>query len=200
MLPLCTVNYLAHFYLADPDPELMFGNYIGDGIRGGDLRGLPLQIARGVRFHRFIDTYTDAHQEVVSAKSLFYPSQGKFSPVVVDVLFDYLLAKEWKKYHAETLSAFARRCYALVEERMDMLPVKTKRFYHYMRMNDLLNQYATKRGIQEVLIGMDHRTKFESRMSDAFSGMEANLNAFQGNFERFFPDLVEACVLWKTKH
>lgn len=200
MLPLCTVNYLAHFYLADPEPELMFGNYIGDGVRGGDLGGLPSEIARGVRFHRFIDSYTDAHQEVVSAKSLFYQSQGKFSPVVVDVLFDYLLASEWSSYHAESLNSFAQRCYALIEERIHLMPIRSIRFYQYMRMNDLLNQYATKSGIEMVLNGMDHRTKFESKMSEAFKGLDANFIAFKGNFERFFPELVEATTKWKKEN
>ena len=78
-LHLMIVNYLAHFYLAYPEPDLMFGNYIGDGVRGSNFKEFSDAVARGIRFHRFIDTYTDAHEEVLKAKKLFYPSMG-FSP------------------------------------------------------------------------------------------------------------------------
>ena len=113
-VPLVNVNYLAHFYLADPDPMLMVGNFMGDGVKGSDLAKFPDTVARGVRFHRFIDSYTDAHPEVMEAKRLFYPTQSKYASVVVDVLFDHLLALNWGAHHEERLEAFAKRCYALV--------------------------------------------------------------------------------------
>ena len=75
----------------------MFGNYIGDGVKGSDLSRYSENVQRGIRFHRFIDSFTDDHLLVRDAKKFFYPSQAKFSGVVVDVLFDHLLALNWGK-------------------------------------------------------------------------------------------------------
>lgn len=194
------MNYLAHFYLADPDQELMFGNYIGDGVKGSDLKRFSEPVARGVRFHRFIDTYTDQHPEVLAAKELFYPTQRKFSGVVVDVLFDHLLARKWDAYHEATLPAFASRCYEVVASMQEDLPHRSERFYQYMLANDLLTHYATREGIEKVLSGMDYRTKFTSNMVDAMNATPETFEQLSIHFERFFPDLVEACQKWKSDH
>ncbi len=194
------MNYLAHFYLADPEPDLMFGNFIGDGVRGSDLQRFPDPVARGVRFHRFIDTYTDGHPEVLDAKKLFYPSQSKFSGVAVDVLFDHLLALKWTEHHDEALDAFATRCYALIGSKSELLPKRSERFYHYMAGNDILSHYATRDGIERVFRGMDGRTAYSSNMIQAMEAADGFWDEFNAYFDRFFPNLVDACNEWKTIH
>lgn len=178
----------------------MFGNYIGDGVKGSDFQRFSEPVARGVRFHRFIDTYTDQHPEVFAAKELFYPTQGKFSPVVVDVLFDHLLAQKWDAFHDESLPHFARRCYDVVASMRQDLPYRSERFYQYMFANDLLTNYATREGMEKVLSGMDYRTKFTSNMVDAMNTSPETFKQLSVHFERFFPDLVEACQTWKSDH
>ncbi|MEQ9187386.1 MAG: ACP phosphodiesterase [Cryomorphaceae bacterium] len=194
------MNYLAHFYLADPDADLMFGNFIGDGVRGSDLRRFSAQIARGVRFHRFIDTFTDGHDDVLNAKKLFYPSQSKYSGVVVDVLFDHLLALKWDEHHEESLEEFARRCYAVIDEKNGFLPIRSERFFRYMIQNQILTQYATRKGIENVFLGMDHRTSFDSNMVKALDESDAFWVELNTCFDRFFPKLIKACTEWKKTH
>lgn len=178
----------------------MFGNFIGDGVRGSDLRRFPAQIARGVRFHRFIDTFTDGHDDVLNAKKLFYPSQSKYSGVVVDVLFDHLLALKWDEHHVETLEDFAKRCYAVIDEKSRFLPTRSERFFRYMVQKQILTQYATREGIVNVFQGMDHRTSFASNMAEALGESEAFWVELNTCFDRFFPNLITACNEWKEIH
>jgi len=194
------LNYLAHFYLADPDEPLMFGNYIGDGVKGGSLERFPMDIQRGVRYHRFIDSYTDRHPEVLEAKRLFYPTQGKFSGVVVDVLFDHVLALHWERYHKESLADFVAFCHEVINRQRTFLPERSERFYRYMLSERILEGYATAAGIEKVFSGMDSRTRYDSNMRHALREIKPHWADLQGSFDRFFPDLVNECEQWKTDH
>lgn len=194
------VNYLAHFYLADPDPELMFGNYIGDGVRGRDLSRFTENVQRGIRLHRFIDTFTDQHNEVTQAKTLFHETQNKFAGVVVDVLFDHVLANKWQQFHDSDLHAFAEKCYETVGQKKHLMPVRSARFYEYMVSRNALKNYASAKGVEQVFMGMDSRTAYPSNMSEAVKRLEEVRPDFEMHFERFFPQLVEATTTWKQTH
>lgn len=194
------LNYLAHFYLAHPDEPLMFGNYIGDGVKGRIFRQFPDEIQRGILYHRFIDSYTDSHPEVLAAKKLFYPTQGKFSPVVVDVIFDHLLALHWDRYHPESLPGFAAFCHSVIDWYSTHLPERSARFYHYMVRESLLENYGTENGIETVLRRMDSRTNFASNMSRSLQDIRPQRPELQDRFDRFFPDLISKCEQWKQEH
>lgn len=191
------MNYLAHFYLATPEPDLMFGNYIGDGVKGSDFTKYSNEVIRGIKFHRFIDTYTDSHQIVSEAKKFFYPTQAKFSGVVVDVLFDHMLAINWEHFYPDSLENFAEFCYKTVGSRNDEMPIRSSRFYQYMVGNDILSNYATTQGIQQVFRGMDSRTKYQSNMLESIEVLAEIKEDFNELFSQFFPELMGACKEWR---
>lgn len=178
----------------------MFGNFIGDGVKGSDLQKFPDEIARGVRFHRFIDTYTDTHAEVSEIKKRFYPTQAKFSGVVVDVLFDHMLALKWEEYHETSLGQFAEDCHRVIDRFAQHLPFRSERFYHYMVAESILSNYAKEQGISKVFQGMDGRTGYVSNMSSAMQDAREHWDELSASFDRFFPDLIKACSTWKTEH
>jgi acyl carrier protein phosphodiesterase len=194
------MNYLAHFYLARPDPDLTFGNYIGDGVKGSDLKMYSEAVQRGIRFHRFIDSFTDSHEVVLDAKKIFYPSQAKFSGVVTDVLFDHFLAVNWDQYSKQNLQDFAKGCYRAVNEHPKAMPIRSVRFYQYMTSNNILEGYSTLIGIQRVFEGMDSRTKYQSNMSEAVVNLENHFDELTQLFHAFFPDLKNSCEHWKSEH
>lgn len=194
------MNYLAHFYLAYPHDELMFGNFIGDGVKGSDLMRFSEGIQRGIRFHRFIDSYTDSHPEVAEAKRLFQPFQGKYSPVVVDVMFDHLLATKWSDFHQLSLEQFAEMCYSLMAQKQAMMPERSARFYGYMVSNNLLINYGNRDGLDRVFQGMDNRARFASEMKATYDNFITVKDEFTSRFDAFFPDLIHHCELWKTQH
>ena len=194
------MNYLAHFYLAAPEPDLMFGNYIGDGVKGSDFSRYTADVVRGIKFHRFIDSFTDTHEIVSDAKKLFYPTQAKFSGVVVDVLFDHMLAINWSTYHKDKLADFAEFCYATVGKKSEDMPLRSSRFYQYMTGNDILSNYATRSGIESVFRGMDSRTSYHSNMRESIKALSEIEDEFEEFFDRFFPVLVDECSEWKSRN
>jgi acyl carrier protein phosphodiesterase len=55
------MNFLAHIYLSGDHKLITIGNFVADGIRGNKYKLYPIEIQVGIKLHREIDTFTDAH-------------------------------------------------------------------------------------------------------------------------------------------
>ena len=86
------MNYLAHFHLSNNDTNLIIGNYIADDVKGKAYLNYSQEIQRGILLHRRIDDYTDSHDIVLGSKDLIRHHQNKFTPVVMDVFYDYFFS------------------------------------------------------------------------------------------------------------
>ena len=79
------MNCLAHIYLSGNDEELLFGNFIGDGVKGNQIDDYRPEIQAGINLHRFIDHYTDNHLVTAEARKIIRPDFRKYAGVVLDV-------------------------------------------------------------------------------------------------------------------
>lgn len=189
------MNYLAHFYLSGNNKQLMLGNYMGDFIKASEVEALPAEIKKGVMLHRFIDEYTDNHQEVLKSKELVRPYFKKYSPVVIDIFYDHFLALNWEKYHSDKLEDFAKKVYDLLESNIDLLPKKSLRFLQYLTQNNMLVNYKSIDGMEKVFQGMSYRASFNSGMEKAHVILQKHFVELEMHFNSFFPELNKACKL-----
>src|SRR5438874_8735253 len=117
------MNFLAHLHLADGDPGDMAGGVAADFVRNPDLHLLEPDVLRGVMLHRLIDGFTDRHPVTLRSISRVSRQMGWFGGIVIDIYYDHILAREWNRYSAEPLGAFAARCHHVLEERHKELPL-----------------------------------------------------------------------------
>src|ERR1051325_10142199 len=103
------MNYLAHLFLAEDDPESLLGNLLGDFVKGAKKDDYPDSIRRGIELHRKVDRFTDAHRVVRSSLSLISPARRRFAGVLVDIFYDHLLAKDWQIYSSVPLATFSQK-------------------------------------------------------------------------------------------
>ena len=185
------MNFLAHIYLSGSDKELQIGNFIADGIRGKDYLKFPHQVSKGIILHRAIDTFTDSHEIFRNTKKIFQPKYGLYSGIIVDLVYDHFLAKDWKKYHSEDLYTFTQNFYALLEANKDILPDKTLYLLPYMKSQNWLYNYKTIEGIGEIMAQMDRRTLFKSNMTEAVKDLTFYYNDIQHDFNLFFVELIK---------
>ncbi len=185
------VNYLAHLHLSGKDPNLIIGNFIGDGIRGDRFLDYPGTIQKGIFLHRKIDQYTDTHPVVLQSKIRLRPLFHKYAPVIVDVFYDHFLARNWEQYHDENLRTFADRMYRLLDENQAQFPERSSRFLHHAMQNDLFYAYKTVEGIDLAFRGLAHRTRFPSGMEKAAEELQRHQAKYESEFNEFFPDLME---------
>lgn len=187
------MNYLAHIYLSGTNEKLMLGNFMADGIRGKQWKTYNLEIQKGIKLHRAIDTFTDSHEIVKHSKSLLWDKYRHYSAVVVDIYYDHFLAKHWNAYHNEELLGFVKATYATLQDNFEVLPERTQYLLPFMVKNNWLYNYQYIDGIDKVMKGMARRASFESRMEEASQDLELYYDEFASDFETFFP-LLEVFV------
>ena len=183
------MNFLAHLYLSRTSAELMVGNFIADSVKGKKFESYPETIARGIRMHRAIDSFTDTHKLVLEGKKRLRPAYGKYSAVLIDIFYDHILAKNWQDYHELPLAEYAQQTYSTLKRYEPNFPEKSQRFYYYMVKYDILTRYSTIEGIQQTLNGMSQRASFKSNMENATKELQLFMHEFEKEFIDFFPDL-----------
>ena len=191
------MNYLAHIYLSYNQPEIEIGNFIADAVKGKKYLNYSKEIQKGILLHRAIDTYTDLHPLVKECKYIF-SSYGLYRSVIVDLIFDHFLAKNWVEYHEMPLEKFTINFYKKLEANFDNLPERVQLFYPYMKTNNWLYKYRSVAGISDIMFQMNRRTQNLSKMNYAVIELVENYTYLEGKFKLFFQDL-EAYVKEKSQ-
>lgn len=186
------MNHLAHALLADPaGHEFALGSAEGDFVHGPPDPAWPVARQAGLRFHRAIDRYTDAHPEVVAARNLFVPPFRRYAGIALDVWFDRLLVRGWARYDAdEPLGRFAPRWLALLDGHAGELPAAQRRFLRWMHGHGLPAAYGDDATLAAVFDGIAHRLSRPSPMGAALPILQAHTRQLQRHFDAFFPDLL----------
>jgi acyl carrier protein phosphodiesterase len=185
------MNFLAHIFLSGNNNLIKIGNFMADGIRGNDYLNYPEEIQKGIVLHRAIDTFTDAHPIWRQSKHRLHERYGHYSGVIIDILYDHFLAKNWFQYTDEDLEDYVERFYQSLKDNYEVLSPKTKKIMPYMIESNWLVSYASIAGIERILFQMDYRTKHRAHMQNAIQELQEFYNEFEEEFTLFFQDLIE---------
>ena len=187
------MNYLAHSYLSYQKTDLIIGNFIADSIRGNQFDGLSDGIIEGIRLHRKIDTFTDAHPIYLTSKHRFSKDFDKYSGVLMDIIYDHYLAKNFELYSPLSLQQHAGWIYDVLKNNHDILPELAKRFYGYMTERNILFNYSSLNGIETVLTHLSNRIRNRFELQLAIPILKANYQEIEEEFTIFFDDLQAYC-------
>jgi acyl carrier protein phosphodiesterase len=187
------MNFLAHIYLSGNNDLLKIGNFMADGIRGNDYLSFPDDVKKGILLHRQIDTFTDTHLIYRKSKHRLHEKYGHYAGVIMDILYDHFLAKNWNKYSDEKLENFVTNFYTSLEKNYEVLSEKTKSMMPYMIDQNWLVSYKTIAGIEKILFQMDYRTKHRANMQEAIVELQEFYVEFEEEFTIFFDELIVFC-------
>jgi len=194
------MNFLAHVYLSGNDDEIKIGNFIGDFVKGKDADNYPGKIKLGIYLHRHIDDFTDNHAIVLKSKKRLYPIFHHYAPVIIDVFFDHLLAKNWSRFSDINLLSFTESFYKITESFQQVIPKNASNMLIYMKKDNWLFNYQYLEGIDKAFKGMARRTKFESNMENAVRELNKNYPLFENEFLDFFPDIIKKSTKYINDH
>lgn len=184
------MNFLAHIYLSGNNKQITIGNFIADGIRGKKYLKYPKDIQTGILLHRQIDTFTDAHKTVRVSTKRLHKNYGHYSGVIVDILYDHFLAKNWNQYSNVPLAEYIEDFYTNLQDNFEILPSRIQKMMPYMISDNWLLSYASIEGIAKVLDGMNRRTQNRSQMNLAINELQEFYNDFEDEFTKFFDELI----------
>jgi acyl carrier protein phosphodiesterase len=185
------MNYLAHALLSPEDPLILMGNLWGDLLKPKDYEGLDPEIVKGVRRHKAIDSFTDQHPAVDQMVRLIRPYQGKYTPVVADVLMDYILSKHWERYHPQSIEDFCRLTYGKVEEHLDLIPERLHPRIQRMVSHQWLESCKNRERMEQTLIMLSRRASFDNKIPEALIPYDLHDKVMDDLFVDFFADMQQ---------
>lgn len=186
------MNFLAHAHLSPPIPAVLLGNMVADFVRGRARLALPPEMQVGIALHRHIDAYTDTHPQVLHCAALLEPRWGRYSVVLVDIFFDYVLAKHWGEHSVVRLGDFIPGVYDVLWSHREMLPERARLATGAMVWDDWLSSYARISGIRLALKRLTQRLRHDIDLAPAVEDLEAHLPALEQAFAVFFPQLKQS--------
>ena len=191
------MNHLAHALLAGDDDELRLGGMLGDFVHGRpDPARFPPRVIDGIRLHRAIDVYTDAHPEVAEARRLLPSPYRRYGGILLDMWFDHELARDFARWSGEPLEGYSDRLRTLLQEHRELLPDGLKRFLTYMEAHGLPAGYAERGEIERALRGIAARLSRANPVGEAMPVLVGLERPLRERFEAFFPPLRAFATAW----
>lgn len=193
---IARMNFLAHATLSAESPAAIAGAIMGDFVKGPLPAADADAIARAVRLHRMIDSYTDAHPVVVAARGRISRERRRFAGILLDIFFDHFLAAGFRAYAGRELAPFAAEVYAALYAHWADLPPGLQGIVPYMAGMDWLCAYRERRGVDWAIRGIARR-RLGPRgimLADGIEELDRECAALAQDFAIFFKDLREYVV------
>lgn len=167
----------------------MLGNTFGDLVKGKKMVGVHPQVRQGVLLHRRIDDFTDKHQLVKKCVEVFKPALGRFSPAVVDMVFDYFLAHTWSDFSQVSLPDFVAKLFLSYDQNRSFLTDRINAVAPIMKMQEWMLQYETVSGLENILKQMSARIKYRAKLEQAIPILIQKEKELALLFSVFFQEL-----------
>lgn len=185
------MNYLGHIILSDTNEPLIIGNFIGDYVKGKQYLHFPLEVQRGILYHRAIDHFTDRNPHWFVVRDYLKPSYQKYAGVVADIVVDHFLAKNWDLFYPISLNWHSKWVYATFLKYFDILPFKVQAFLPYLIQDKRLQSYAKLKGLYHSLEIMAQRTTLPNKLDETKILFQTHYSEMEKHSLYFISDILE---------
>lgn len=184
------MNFLAHTYLSPKNNIIMLGNLSGDFVKGKSMDKIHKDIAIGALLHRQIDSFTDSHEKFRSAKRIASPIFNHYSGVLIDMFFDYFLAKKWNEQNPTHLTEHISTIYRSGSENILILPERFKPVLPIMIKHDWLSKYSNHDGLENILTQMTNRINNKVLLYKGVELLIKHENQLEDLFNEFWTSIT----------
>ena len=188
------MNLVAHVDLSFNNSDWVVGNLLADSVRGNDKYQYSTDILNGIDIHRFIDFFTDHHVAVKKCVEIIKAEHGRYAPVIVDVIFDYMLVTNCERNSEKSLDTFAAESYQIINQRKKEFPPSLYKLMTSLVNEDWIHQFGSIAYLGKTMERMDKRTKFPSNFVGAIQTLETNIDVFNELFNIFYPELKQSVL------
>lgn len=193
------MNYLAHLHIAHHTNTSYTGSIMGDFFKGQvQNSSLPEDLKIGILLHRKVDSFTDSHEFVKSLKSNM-PTHRRYGGIVLDVLFDHILAKDFLRFHHQPLNEFSHHCYQNLPIQADVMSLPLIKVLTHMKQTDWLGSYRDLDTINVVLQRISQRLKRPVDLTGLIQWFVAQEKEQFVLFDVFYADLLAYAQQEATK-
>lgn len=190
------MNYLAHAFYSFGDAELLLGNMVSDYVKGKKQFDYPQQVQKGIRLHRAIDAFTDAHAATRELKKYFAPEVRLYAGAYVDVVYDHFLATDPAEGSAEWWLDFTQTTYAQLAAQSAWFPPYFEKIFPYMRGQNWLYNYRFTWGVEKSFGGLVRRAHYLPADNQCFAVFLAAQEQMAPIARRFLQDVKKFSQAW----
>jgi len=194
------MNFLAHSLFGFDDSALIAGQFCGDFVRGRDLSRFPAGIEQGIRLHRHLDVFTDHYPALQDYRHQMHGVPRRFSGIIVDVLFDHYLARNWEQFSERTLEEHAVMVQEALREHEANFPTSLKRFMAALEKHEILQNNQNLSAIEVTLFRISQRSEKFKPLALNQQQLEPLRDSLHEVFMPFYPVLEEAARIYLREH
>lgn len=188
------MNFLAHLWLADQTGTSLAGSVLGDVVHGPDLSAYPPEIAEGVRLHRRIDALTDQHPLSLALRADWPDGGRRYAGILLDLVADYVLVRDWPRYSAEPLAEFCRRAGESIEDASEWFLLAGGRSSRAAGFAELLRSYGEPAGIDLAIRRTAARLRKPEPLLAAAAHWPAAAEALRPHLAELLADLRQSAL------
>jgi len=167
----------------------MVGQFIADAVKGNDFNAYTPNIRQGILLHRWVDSYTDTHELVKELRAEYRPKLGLYSGVLIDLVFDYFLAKDFQLHSGRELSEFQQFTFSVLNKHEEKFPERMKNYFFHMKDKEFMMKYAHPVGMAVIVRQMGIRIPRGESLLAAGDFFEDYVEMASAYFPTFFEEL-----------
>jgi acyl carrier protein phosphodiesterase len=187
------LNFLSHFHLAWPDEALVAGGLEGDYYKGL-LRGdLPPDLERGVKLHRAIDAYTDAHPRLLPIKEIMPQHLRRYAGILIDLSFDHFLCRHWTTFSDMPQTEFNQAVYRTLIAWESKLSKGSQDMLARLVEYDILDLYNEWNTVTATAQRIGQRFRGNNPLADVDLALTPYRDELEEAFLDFYPELQAFC-------
>jgi len=194
------MNYLAHLHIAAKTETSFSGNFLGDFVKGDPDGKFPSEIIKGIRLHRYVDSFIDKHAIVLEAKSLFPKPLRRYAPIALDMFWDHCLALHWDNFHHLSLSQFCRLAEQKIADETQShnieLPERFIRVNGWVWQDKWLESYQELANINYALQRMSTRSERMAPLAETGKVLGEHYEQLNSVFFELYSEVLKASVLF----
>lgn len=194
------MNYIAHIHIGHHTQTSLLGNFLGDFVKGNISDKLPPCLATGVSMHRKVDIYTDQHSLVTSLRQKFPPSLRRVSGIVIDIVFDHCLLKQWHHFTQQTEWQVLERFYQQLSEFDGIEQANFNRLSASLLQDKWLSEYKEPATCLRAFMSIERRLKHKIVFAHtAYDFVQTHQSLFDSTFSVFYPTLLDHALHCKKQ-
>ena len=122
--------------------------------------------------------------------------------MIIDIVYDYMLIKQWERYSNVTLDCFIDRFHVDAATAIKRYPANARDFVQRIIDYQVLASYGSFGGLQAAFGRIDARLSqrllAKESATDYIPVLKNQINAIEDDFSQFFPRLVD-CFKARTE-
>lgn len=166
-------------------------NFVTDMLSHKEMLDLKEQNSLGLQLHWWLDATTDQHPAIKKLHALFRPTHHKYSPVVVDLILDFLIAHNWYRFRKIKYEDYCKNVFAVMMHQKEHYSERIRKRIEDMIASEWLLKQRSIEGLRYTLKAMDRRTRFPSHFTLAEGQLMHQFQEINEFFWAFWTDIYQ---------